>query len=255
MRTKLSGFLGIISVVMLFAWTPAASAATWSSTVCNPPPTYGPYIISGSKKYYCPAAGSFVPTTSLGGAWASDIMNCTADNPCPTPTVITDKIQLGGDAGAGPNVAIQCKVPGSTTCKGKQCGGSPDSSGPVFLNQVFFSEISSPVTSESCVREKGSGAIKCTKTNYFKGLEEDAAAAALYCPNAEWQITKWLALKLYTYNAVKTADGEFGTFHYCELVDPQGNLPGSPGYSPDLNTPSNNSYACTDINALPPLPQ
>lgn len=253
MKTKLSGFLGIIGVVMLSAWIPAASAASWSTGICNPPPTYGPYSLSGSTKYYCPAAGSFVPTTSLAGAYASNIMKCTPDKPCPTPTVVTDRVQLTGDAGV--NVAIQCKVPGATTCKGNKCGGSPDSSGRVFLNQVFFSEISSPITSESCVREKGSGAIKCTKTNRFTGLEGDAAAAALYCPNASWEISKWLALKLYTYNAITTADGTMPTYHYCELVDPQGNLPGSPNYSPDLNTPSNNSYACTDIDPFPLPPQ
>jgi hypothetical protein len=242
---------------MLFAWTPTASAASWSTGICNPPPTYGPYSISGNTKYYCPAAGSFVPTTALTGGMASDIMKCTDPLTQPGCVVVTDEIQLLADANSGPNVAIQCRVPGATTCKGNKCGGSPDSSGAVFLKQIFFGSVSSPVDSSACTREKGSGAIKCTKSNRFGGLEQDPEAAAQYCPNAGWEITKWLALKLYTSNVIQSADGSLlKSYHYCELKDPQNLLPGDEGYSPDLNTPSNNSYVCEDRDSLPiPPPQ
>jgi hypothetical protein len=250
MKTKLSGFIGIISVLMLFAWTPAASAASWSTGICNPPPTYGPYSVSGATKYYCPAAGSLRFTTTLTGGIASEIMSCTDPETCGAS--LTDAYKLATDAEGGPNVVFQCKVPGAKKCTGKECGGSPDSGSPVFGSIVLAEQSTSPLTSASCTRNNANKQIKCSEDNSFSVLEGNAELTSQFCPAGTWVIEKSYALRFFATNFVNTSAGTtLQTYHYCELLDPEGREPGEEGYSPDLQNPSNNSYACEDVSTIP----
>ena len=248
MNRKLTGFLNIIGLLILLAWAPGASAASWSTAICNPPPTYGPYNISGGKMYYCPAAGSFSGTSVLAGAIAGTISSCSTGD-C---VIVIDKITL---ADAFPNTALQCIVPGNDTCKNPgKCGGSSGSSGNYFFQLIQVDQKTSTADPQSCSKQGKNGPIKCQKTNLFTGLEGNAQAAALYCPNDGWTIRKQLYLRAFVENTVEQYDNSTEppvlvssdtTTLYCELLDPKGHAPDEyPNYSPDLNTPTNNSYSC-----------
>lgn len=245
MNRSLTGFLNIIGILILLAWAPGAAAASWSSTVCNPPPTYGPYCCT---KYYCPAAGSYVPTTVLTGSIASNVAQCTSEGQT-NCIFVTDRIELAQDQAGVPNQLIQCGVPGGDTCKNPgKCGGSSGSSGTVFLNLNFAAELTSELDSSSCTRDGKNKQIKCQKSQRFAGLEGDAQAAAQYCANPNWEIIRWLALRLTAYNVLVTSDGTLSpTTFYCRLQDPNGLFPGDTGYAPDLVTLSNNHYICDEV--------
>lgn len=251
MNRNLTGFLNIIGVLILLAWAPGASAASWSSTVCKVPPTYGPYCCT---KYYCPAVGSFEPTTFLTGSIASDVNKCTADNTT-NCIFVTDQIELATDPSDVPNQLIQCGVPGGNTCKNPECGFSSDSSGAVFLNTNFAASLTADFTSDSCTKDGRDKQIKCQKSQHFAGLEGDAAAAAKYCANPNWRIIKWLALRLIARNwLVYSSDPTTAvsrTDFSCVLLDPNGLRPGQQGYAPDLNTLSNNLYECVELPVGP----
>ena len=254
MNRRLTGFLNIIGVLLFLAWAPGASAASWSSTVCNPPPTYGPYKISGGTKYYCPAAGSFIPTTVLTGGIASDIAKCDPNDPAPTNCFfVHDEMEMATDPMDVPNQLVQCGVPGGRTCKNPgKCGDSSDSSGIVFLNLNNSSAANDRFTSDNCIKDKSktNPQYKCTKSHHFDGLEydPDGTYAGLYCQNPNWRILKWLGLRLIGRNWIYYSDDPstpiLRTDLSCVLLDPENRRPGDQGYAPDLNTLTNNHYDC-----------
>ena len=244
MNRKVTVFLNILGLLLVSAWTPGASAASWSTRICNPPPTYGPYNISGGKMYYCPAAGSYDDKSVFTGGLAGVINKCNEPD---CTVVVTKTLRL---ADAFPNTAIQCRVPGNVVCNKKGCGGSPDSSSDNFLKLIQANQETTPVGPGSCTDKETGSPIHCTVGSHFTGLEGNATAAGEICPNANWSIFKQLWLRTFV-DVTVTQDNSDGSQTsdtvtlYCELVDPQNNRPDDyPNYFPDLNTPKNNTYFC-----------
>jgi len=235
MKSMLSKLLRAAGVAMLIMWSAGASAQEvfCDSTTC----TYGPICPDGwgGCYFYTWSIGSAKNTWTEKSGIANILKDCDGTDPSKCVKVAS---QITTVTGEGPNALIICQVPGGKTCTDGQCGGSPNSSGAVFLSNLFSQTMTTPVFSSGCTRDdKLKGGITCSKENTLKGLEGDAAAAAQFCPSKQWEIVKWLPLN---WTATTTATGPTSNKDLtpistvgqarCWLRDPQGRFPNEAGY-------------------------
>jgi hypothetical protein len=235
MKSMLSKLLRAAGVAMLIMWSAGASAQEvfCDGITC----TYGPICPDGW-------GGCYFYTWSIGSAknaWTekSGIANILKDCDGTDPNkCVRVSSQITTVTGEGPNALIICQVPGAKTCTDSECGGSPDSSGAVFLSSLFSQTVTTPVFSSGCTKDdKLKGGITCSKENTLKGLEGDPAAAAQFCPSKRWEITKWLPLN---WTGITAATGPTSSKDLtpittvgnarCWLLDPQGRKPNEAGY-------------------------
>lgn len=260
MKRAIVGFLGAIGAAMLMmastgalvVWSTSASAqtTTCTSTTC----TYGAICVDawGGCYYYTWSISSAHNNwTETNGGVANVVKLCQPDGTdCiyVDSGVVLENTDLDGNAlGDGvPNVVIVCAVPGADTCTGAGCGGSPQSSGAVFLQTTYIANTSSALNTDACVKQKGG--VKCSKDNTLLGLEGSAAAAAQYCPNPNWVITHWYPLNFQgttTVSGPTDKKGDTGTttaVTRCWLRDPNGNFPWDSGYQLSSVLTDNNLY-------------
>ena len=244
MKRAMSKLLIIVGLTMSAFWSSGASAS------CTP--IYGPYTLSnGYKYYYHGCASSFIATADVAGGISKVIKLCDGNNP-DSCTYVENTIELNlENLNGGPNALVVCKVPGAKTCTDLSCGNSPNSSGQVFVSQIFEQSQTDTLLSSDCDRKADKeGNIKCSKSAHFRGLEGDPAASALYCQNRNWVIGKWLPLNLTATAKWKgpTSPNDPTIFENtltfkCYLQDPQGRFPWDPGYQLS-NTISENLYFC-----------
>lgn len=244
MKRTVRKWLGAVGFAMLSAWSAAGFAQTvsCSGTICS----YGPICPDGwgGCYFYTWSIGSAVNTWTEKAGIANIVRLCDANN---LTNCVFVKSEVTLTQGDGPNALIVCKVPGGNTCTDGECGGSPGSSGAVFINTTFSQSVIAPVPSTACTKDdKDKGGVKCTKTNTLQGLVGDADAAALYCPNKQWAITEWIPLN---FIGTTTATGpksrqdpslitSFAQAQ-CWLLDPQGRKPNEPGYALSSNLSEN----------------
>jgi hypothetical protein len=266
MKRILTGLLSSIGFALLMTgstgalmtWSTSASAQTVSctSTTC----TYGLICVDawgGCYNYTWKIASAHNNWTESNGGVANVVKLCEPDG---TNCVLVDSgIELmntdtnGNDLGTGvPNVVIICQVPGAPTCTDGQCGGSPNSSGAVFLNTTYIASSTSALNQDACVRQRGG--VKCSKDNTLVGLEGDAAAAAAYCPNPNWIISHWYPLNFEGTTTVsgptdkKLDQGTTTAVTRCWLRDPNGLYPWEPGYQLSSNLTDNKLICQPGLN-------
>ena len=219
---------------------------TCTSTTC----TYGPICPDGwgGCYFYTWRIGSAVNTYEEKAGLAKIINLCDPSNPDTCVFVSSKVIQTLEEP--GPTALIVCQVPGADTCTDGLCGGSPNSGGAVFLRTLFAQTTTSVLNENECSKDdKDKKGIKCRKTNNIPGLEGDSAAAATYCPNSNWKITKWIPLNFYGETTATgpasrqdpTLISTTATAH-CWLLDPQGRKPSEEGYQLSSNLSENQLY-------------
>jgi hypothetical protein len=223
--------------------------------------TYGPFCVDawGGCFYYSWWIGSGVNTVSEKAGLSNILKLCDPANSENNPfcAQLTSRVNLITEIEPStglvkPNVAVTCKVPGSGTCTGQGCGGSPNSGGRPFLivaNGTFTDQ--SKFNPQGCVKEPGTGAIKCTRSNSVPLENQPAAVNA--CKNNNWVVDKvWPVLfngqsqitaplskrDPALWNSVLTTR--------CQLLDGPpgvGRAPGHPQYAPSAD-PSKNYMVC-----------
>ena len=267
MKRILTGLLGSIGFALLMTgstgalmtWSTSASAQTVSctSTTC----TYGLICVDawgGCYNYTWQIGSAHNNWTESNGGVANVVKLCEPDGTnCirVDSSVTLENTDTEGAllADGVPNVVIVCQVPGATTCTGHRCGGSPDSSGAVFLNMQYFTDTSSNFNEKDCVKQKGG--IKCSKDNTIAGLEGSATAAGQFCPNPNWIISHWYPLNFTGTTTVKGPTdkqldpGTTTATTRCWLRDPDGNYPWSTGYQLSSSI-TDNQLECVHQSAM-----
>ena len=237
----------------------ASSLASAQEVSCNANfCTYGPICPDawGGCFFYSWWIGSGVNTVSEKSGLANVIKQCksTTDTTCVRLTSAVDLI-VEDDT---PNVFYQCTGPGSDTCTGAGCGGSPGSSGNPFLTTIASStSVTQAFNPDGCVKEKGTGALKCTKTNTVPILEGQAAQL---CPNSNWKLTSYplyfKGTSSLTGPISKQSSQNWTTTvaAICKLLDPTGKAPGDAGYAPSPIATQNKMVCTFDSISNTPTP-
>ena len=246
MFRRLLGAAGF-AIVTIWSGNAAAQVVSCTANFC----TYGAFCVDawGGCFYYSWWIGSGVNTVSEKSGIANLLKDCKTD---PTRCVnLTSEVVLTSEPGV-PNVRYQCKGPGSDTCTGEGCGGSPGSSGNPFVTSIDSSiSVTSKFNEEGCVKDKATGAIKCTKQNTVPVLADRVAEL---CPNPQWTIEAW-PLK-FTGKSILTGPvskqsssiAKSTLTTECVLINKDFPLlrPGDEGYSPNSDK-NKNQMECTFV--------
>ena len=256
MNRLLNRLCRTVGVAMVMGFSASASAQTFScdAFTCS----YGPICPDGwgGCYFYTWAIGSAKNTWVENKGGISNVVGLCDPSKPETCVTLTSKVELVTNEGGYNNLAI-CKVPGAQTCKGKQCGGSPDSSGASFKNLVLTTSLTIPVDQSSCTKEdKGKGGVKCSKTVTLTGPENQVDTSGQFCTNANWVVTKWIPLNFTgtmilkgpasPSNPLNTATTT--TQAQCWWKDPLFRKPSDPAYALDVNDFSKNHLVCEHLD-------
>jgi hypothetical protein len=257
MKRLVSRLCRIVGAAILLGTSSLASAQTVScnANFC----TYGPICPDawGGCFFYSWWIGSGVNTVSEKAGLANVIKQCksSTDTTC---VRLSSAVELIVEDNT-PNVFYQCRGPGSDTCTGGGCGGSPDSGGNPHVATIALStSVTGALNPDGCVKEKGSGALKCSKTNTVPILEGQEAT---FCPNKNWKLQSY---PLY-FKGKSTLTGPISKQSLqnwtttlvakCTLLDPAGKAPQDyPDYHPSAIATENRMVCSFDSIESAPAP-